>query len=303
VRGSLRFSPSDTDFDQPDVAPHFVYHTSGTGGRPSRVKRSLRFEVEIVAATLLSLHAYRIARPREAYWLAAPVNRMLAAAGARTITRYGSVENVGVAFGCATPGLPDDVHLMSDRYALVERSHPVEHGSPDAQPFMLTGIHRAMPKVHFNTDLGDAARVEQRACGCALGALGLQTHLSDITSFEKLSGEGMTFARTNLQTVLEEILPARLGGSPVDYQLVEEESAMGGTRLVLVIDPNVPNVDAVAARSVFLASVERRGGADRTMINLWRRADTLVVRREHPRATRAGKVLPLHLARGTGARP
>ncbi|HZO24682.1 MAG TPA: hypothetical protein VFH48_01660 [Chloroflexota bacterium] len=49
-------------------------------------------------------------------------------------------------------------------------------------------------------------------------------------------------------------------------------------------------------------SLERGGVVDRTMASLWRSADTLIVRREHPRATRDGKVLPLHLARGTSAR-
>ena len=39
-----------------------------------------------------------------------------------------------------------------------------------------------------------AAQIEQRPCGCLLGALGLTTHLSEIRSFEKLTGAGMTFA-------------------------------------------------------------------------------------------------------------
>jgi hypothetical protein len=413
VRGSLRFGPDNSDFDQPDTECHFVIQTSGTGGRPSRVRRNLLFDIETAIVTAISLDDHGLKRPRQAFWLGAPITWMLVAAklrhpvvgwltpmaplpvklrlgslalrgltamagqplplprfqdlqdnrpvvewivreqrepdlvflttpssatriaasalemgadlsgttfllqnepvtnarqrqivatGARMITRYGATETVTPSFGCGTPATPDDVHLMSDRYALTERTRLAMEDGPEVRALMLTGIHRAIPKVVFNTEIGDSATVERRACGCELGALGLETHISDIRSFEKLTGEGMTFARTNLQFILEEILPARLGGRPIDYQIVEEEDAGGEVRLVLAIDPNVPNVDSAAARAIFLEALERDGGVDKHMASLWRSAETLLVRREAPRATRAGKVLPLHLARGTSVR-
>jgi hypothetical protein len=57
--------------------------------------------------------------------------------------------------------------------------------------------------------------------------LGWTTHLRDIRSQEKLTAGGMTFLDTDLIRVLEEVLPARFGGAPTDYQLVEEEAEEG----------------------------------------------------------------------------
>ena len=410
VRGSLRFSPSPNDFDQPGLPCHFAIPTSGTGGRPTPVRHSLVSNVEIAGATAIALASLGLSRPRQAFWLGAPLSwmlvaaklrhpiltwlsplrspplrlrvgarvvqgltmlagqpfplpcfqdlqdtrpvvewivraqrepdlvflttpssatriastaldlgadlsgttfllqnepvtvarhRQIAATGARMLTRYGAVETTTPTFGCTTPATPDDVHLMSDRYALVERSRPAIENGPEVRALMLASIHPAMPKVLFNTEMGDMAQVERRTCDCDFGALGLDTHLSQIRSFEKLTGEGMTFARTNLLLVIEEILPARLGGGPLDYQLQEEEDGAGGVRLVLSIDPKVPNVDVEAARAIFLQSIERGDSVERQMTAIWRNADTLAVRREAPRATAAGKILPLSLARGT----
>src|SRR4029434_1027989 len=94
-------------------------------------------------------------------------------------------------------------------------------------------------RVLLNAEMGDYARVEERPCDCELGALGLRTHLSDIRSFEKLTGEGMTVVRTNLLPLLEHALPARFGGSSLDYQLVEVEGADSATRLVLRVHPSI----------------------------------------------------------------
>ena len=43
-----------------------------------------------------------------------------------------------------------------------------------------------------------------------------------------------------VQRVLDEALPARFGGSTVDYQLVENEGPGGTARLRLVVHPSVP---------------------------------------------------------------
>ena len=92
-------------------------------------------------------------------------------------------------------------------------------------------------------DTGDFGEVEEQACECALGALGLTTHLRGIRSFEKLSGEGTTFVHTDLLRVLEEVLPARFGGAGDDYQVVETEQAEGILRLELAVSPRVGAVD------------------------------------------------------------
>jgi hypothetical protein len=49
----------------------------------------------------------------------------------------------------------------------------------------------------------------------------------------------MTFLDTDVIRVLEEELPARFGGTPTDYQLLEEEADDGQPRLQLLVHPRV----------------------------------------------------------------
>jgi phenylacetate-coenzyme A ligase PaaK-like adenylate-forming protein len=219
------------------------------------------------------------------------------AAGARAIVLHGSVETSGLAYSCATPDAADDVHVMLDRFALTRRDRPVMEGGPVVDSLLVTSLSPAAGMVAFNTEMGDYARVRERACGCLLGALGLTTHLSEIRSFEKLTGEGVTCASSNLQQILEEVLPARFGGRAADYQLVEEEAADSMTRLALLVHPAVGTVDEDALLATLLDELGRGSPVDQYHVQLWRRAGSVAVRREAPLVTRAGKVLPFHLIR------
>jgi hypothetical protein len=107
----------------------------------------------------------------------------------------------------------------------------------------------------------------------------------------------MTFVKTNLLRALEEVLPARFGGSSADYQVLEEEAADGILRLYLLVSPSVGVVDEVALRATFLQELSEDGALERYMVRMWDRADTVQVRREAPLATRAGKILPFHLVK------
>jgi len=167
------------------------------------------------------------------------------------------------------------------------------------------------PKIALNVELGDSAIVDQRQCGCPLEALGWTTHLAQIRSFEKLSSEGTTFARANLTGILEEVLPARFGGSAIDYQLLEEEAEDGSTVLALLVHPHVGPLDEADVRAALLDAMAAGGFVDAYQVRLLRQAESVTVRREPPLVTRAGKVLTYHLARpgkatapvGSGRRP
>jgi hypothetical protein len=228
-------------------------------------------------------------------------SRRLRASGARVVDNYSLSEAQDIGFSCASSKSPSDLHFSSYRYALVERDRPLVDGGPSINAMLLTTLSDAAPKICLNTETGDYAKVEQRNCGCDLGALGLTTHLRDVRSFEKLSTEGVSFARTRLMQILEEVLPARFGGSPLDYQLLEVESAGGLGRLVLRVSPSVGIVDAGALRSVFLAELGSGGIADHHQSELLRRAGSVEISREVPLATGAGKVLPFHLVRDAEA--
>lgn len=210
---------------------------------------------------------------------------------------YTSIEMSNVAASCALGSAADDLHLFADRYALVERERPLVEGGPGVRAMLLTTLTDGIATVAFNTELGDYATVERRDCRCLLGDLGLTTHLSQIRSFEKLSGEGVTFARSNLLQILEEVLPRRFGGTALDYQLLEEEAADSSTRLVLRVNPSVGALDEAALRATLLEELGRGGLVDRHHAELLRRARSVTVSREPPLATMAGKVLPFQLQR------
>ena len=60
-----------------------------------------------------------------------------------------------------------------------------------------------------------------------------------IRSFRKLTGGGETLVGSKMAYILEEVLPNRFGGSPLAYQLLEEEDEDGFTRFSLVVNPRV----------------------------------------------------------------
>jgi hypothetical protein len=224
--------------------------------------------------------------------------RVIEQAGARALANYATVEVSSIAYGCPQGVAADDLHLCRERYAVVERERPVFEGGPLVGALLFTTLSESAPKVALNLETGDSARVEQRACGCLLGDLGLTTHLSHVRSFEKLSSEGTTFARSNVVQILEEVLPARFGGTALDYQLVESEGGDGASRLTLRVHPHVGPLDAAAARAVFLAELGRGGMVDTYQARLIEQARSVEVERLPPLATAAGKVLPYHLALG-----
>lgn len=226
-------------------------------------------------------------------------DRLIAAAGARALVLYATMEMMMLGYSCAVPREPDDMHLMSDRYALVERERQAGDGGPIVRALTFTTLTDTVPKMCLNTETGDYARVERRACACELGRLGLTTHLAEVRSFEKLSGEGVSFVRSGLLRILEEVLPARFGGSGVDYQLVEEEAADSSTSLVLRVHPAIGEVDPDAIRRVLLEELGRGGVVDRHHAELLRRAGSVVIVRQPPRATAAGKVFQIQLLQAT----
>jgi hypothetical protein len=146
----------------------------------------------------------------------------------------------------------------------------------------------------LNVSLGDAARVVRSDCGCPLAKWGWTTRLSEVRSFEKLTAGGMTFHDADLVRVLEEVLPARFGGGPLDYQLVEDEMPDGQALVRLIVDPRVGPLDPGALSAAFLEALAAGSGAQQVMALAWRDAGLLRVDRRHPEATPAGKIGHLH---------
>jgi hypothetical protein len=107
-----------------------------------------------------------------------------------------------------------------------------------------------------------------------------------------------------MEHILEEVLPAQCGGSPLDYQMVEEEDDRGFTRLTIRVHPRVPLASEQAVIDTVLQALADRGGAADMSRGIWSQAGTLRVRREAPHLTARGKLIPLQVNRsGNGRAP
>ncbi len=230
---------------------------------------------------------------------------VVAGAGATATVGYGTVETgpCGIGDACLAREMPDEVHVFEDLHALVQAEAGWNDPALPPGTLLATSLRPTAPLVLLNVSLGDRATLTRRRCGCPLDRLGWTTHLHTIRSHEKLTSAGMTFLDSDVVQVLEEVLPARFGGMPTDYQLVEEEDAAGRPRLRLLVHPAIGPVDRDAVARTFLAAISRGSGAERVMGRVWRDAGILDVERAAPQATRAGKLLHLHVVRRGAAPP
>lgn len=217
---------------------------------------------------------------------------VVARTGARAICHY-SVSEVGrVGSACATPAALDDVHVLTEKLAVLQRPRRLQGGAT-VQALHFTTLMASCPKLMLNVEVDDYAVLETRSCGCPLGELGLVTHLHNIRSYEKLTSEGINFLGDDLIVLVDEVLPARFGGDPTDYQLVEEE-VDGLPRLGIVASPRIGDVDEQAVIEV-VATTLAADPFNRGMVDTWREAGTLRVIRREPYETSGAKLLPLHL--------
>jgi hypothetical protein len=219
--------------------------------------------------------------------------------GAEVAVRYAIIECSSIGHGCLSPEAADEVHFLSDLHALVRPGPGVTVAGVPPRGLLLSSLRLAAPFVLLNVSMGDEAEVTERSCGCPLARLGWGTHLHTIRSREKLTAGGMTFLDTDVVRVLEEELPARFGGGPTDYQLVEDEGTDGRPRLRLLAHPALGALDEARVVDAFLTAVGRRGGAEEVMARMWHDAGFLKLDRRPPYATPSGKILHLHVRRAT----
>ena len=215
--------------------------------------------------------------------------RQIVETGARWIPWYVFSEVGRVGMGCARPVDGNDLHFRKDGLALIQYPRSVL-GSRIVNAFYFTTLLPTAPKVLLNVESDDYGVIEQRSCGCLLEQYGFTDHLREIRSFRKLTGEGVTLVGGDMERILDEVLPARFGGSPLDYQFIEEEDGNGFTRLTLAVSPKVQIADEAAVVDVVLRALP--GDNVRA---LWEQAKTLRVKRMEPVSTSRGKILPLHL--------
>jgi hypothetical protein len=227
--------------------------------------------------------------------ITAPRAAAIRQAGAEPVPDYGSAETGLVGYGCLQPEAPDDVHLFSDLHAMVQVAPGEEMGSLRPGALLISSLRDTTSLIFINVSMGDSAVISQRKCGCPVERIGWTIHLHTIRSFEKLTAAGVTFLDVDVARVLDEVLPARFGGGPGDYQLVEREGRDGQTFLHLLVHPRVGSFDERGVADEFLRTMGQGSGGERLAAELWRETGILSVRSEPPLRTSGGKVLHLHV--------
>ena len=210
--------------------------------------------------------------------------------GAKVYHRYAATEVGTIAMGCANPSESDDVHLMSDMVAAVQAK---DTGPEEAGPLFFSSLHKVMPKIMINVQLGDSARVHEWACGCEFEKLGFHTHLSMVRSHERFTSQGMAVPSSSLERAVDEVLTAKYGGTSLDYQWVELEDKQGRTGLKLRISPDLGSLDEAKVVHDVLEELRKGDEGERMMSDIWQQSGVLSVVREFPKATQRGKRVPM----------
>jgi hypothetical protein len=212
--------------------------------------------------------------------------------GVRAVPSYGSSDTgTAIAHGCLRPAWPDDVHLFDDLFAVIQPEAP--HAGCPSGALLFTSLGAAAPLILVNVTLGDRAVLGERACGCPLEAAGWTRHLHAVRSFEKLTVGGMSLLDRDLIAILDEVLPARFGGGPTHYQVIEEQGRDGEPRLRLLVDPAVGPVDPETVATAFLAALGHGSGVERITALTWRAGGFVTVERRAPESSRGDKILHL----------
>jgi hypothetical protein len=273
-------------FDDPDPVLNRLFTLLADGRKPC-------VNTAPSAAVKLSLEAQRRARMLKGVTFLlgseplTPARRQsIEASGATPVPLYGSTEAPWIGGQCRQPSQPDAVHVLSDSYAVV----------PSESALLFTSLRGVVPKVLLNADIGDRAVIEHSACECRYGRLGCHLRLHTIRSADKITEFGVTFAVQDVFHVLEEALPRQCGGGAGDYQLVEDRDATGLPRYTIVVDPRVSGIDDREVPAVFLREMAKLQGHYGFMTAVWEREHMVGVRRDAPRASAAGKVLPFYRA-------
>jgi hypothetical protein len=217
--------------------------------------------------------------------------------GARAVPLMGSTEiGTVIGLGCLSPEGSDDMHLLHDLLAVIQPDQAPTPAGLAPGALLVSAIRPRAALLLLNASLRDYGTLSDRVCGCKAAAHGWRTHLTGIRSHEKLTAGGMTLYDSALERVLEETLPDRFGGGPLDYQLVEEEAADGSPVLRLLVHPALGPIDSAAVEAAFLDAVGKGGGVQQLIEAAWRRAGFLRVERRPPEATPGGKIQHLHSA-------
>ncbi|HTS50277.1 MAG TPA: hypothetical protein VMH05_20160 [Bryobacteraceae bacterium] len=220
---------------------------------------------------------------------------VLKAAGCDATSHYGISEIGGIGSGCRQMVNRSCVHLFRDSVAAINYRRRAPFADVDVDAILFTTLLASAPHLFINVDMQDCGVIQPAACDCSYSQAGLTVQVSDIHSYGKLTGLGITLLGTHLAGLIEDVLPRRLGGGPGDCQLVQSELG-ADTTLSLRLSPRLKLDSLERARECFLDELRQVYGGS-LAARTWTHANAIEVLVAEPLNTLSGKVLPLHLVR------
>jgi len=221
--------------------------------------------------------------------LTEPRRRAFEAAGLEVYPRYVSAESGIISAACPNRSVADDMHFFSDHLAMVQLDRGAASQSEHPKTFLFTALSLKTGKILFNTELGDFGEVTTKSCSCRFGEIGLNVHLSNVRSYEKLTIEGMTILTAELDAIIGAAME-RAGGRPDSYQFREVQDPSGLHRLEIAVSPEVLHLDEAKFIEEIVAEL-RRGGPRKAMAaDFWGKGDSFSIVREQPKSSTGHKL-------------
>lgn len=217
--------------------------------------------------------------------------------GARCLPSYHFSEGGAVGLACNNPIDCNDHHLMIDHLEVLQYPRKAPGTDVTIDAFNITTLLPTAPKILLNVEIDDYGVIEERNCGCEWEQLGFTRHVRGIRSFRKLTGEGMTLIGSDMEHILDKVLPDKFGGTAQDYQLIEEEDERGFTRRSVIVSPRVSLTDESEVINTVLNELGKGSAFTDLARAFMSQANSLGVKRMDPIWTDRGKLMPLHMAK------
>lgn len=218
--------------------------------------------------------------------------RFIESAGAKVYPRYVATETGLIGASCPYGDRPDEMHLYLDRLAVVQRERTTAIGKCLVNSFIFTTLSLNTGKILLNTEIGDFGKLRVKPCSCLFGGLGMDVHLSEVRSHDKLTGEGMTLLGSDLDDIVGELIEGA-GGSPNDYQFWETQDENGLYKLDIAVSPSLHALNEVDFREALLKKLRDKNQGATTTSHIWQQAHTVRVVRSYPEMTKGSKLLPI----------
>lgn len=224
------------------------------------------------------------------------------AAGCAAHARYTITELGRVGIGCGNM-IGNCVHFCRDSLAVISRLRTAPLSDVEVSSLLFTSLLPNAPNVVVNLEMDDAGIIGPARCGCPLSEMGFTQQVDRIYSYGKLTGSGTTLLAGDLLNLLERKLPARFGGLPGDYQLVEREASRQ-TEIELRVHPRLrASLSENDVKDYFLGEIEGLWAGSMTRV-MWVQMGSVRVLFAEPYVSGTrGKIHLLHLLRSFEAKP